>query len=52
MTTICAVSVFLIEHSPGGGAMLGFVAAMHWMLVFKSESELRLLLMIGRLKTL
>ena len=51
-TTICAVSASLIGRSSEGGAVLGFVAAIHWMLVFKSESELRLLMMVGRLKTL
>jgi hypothetical protein len=51
-TTVCAVSVALIGRSSGGGALLGFAAAIHWLLVFKSESELRLLMMIGRLKAL
>ena len=51
-TTICAVSVSLIGRSSGAGAVLGFVATVHWMMVFKFESELRLLMMVGRLKAL
>ena len=53
VTTLCALAIFFIpSRSSGVGAAIGFAAAIHWMLVFKYESELRLLLMIGELKRL
>lgn len=53
VTTLCALALFFMpSRSSGVGAAIGFAAAIHWMLVFKYESELRLLLMIGKLKSL
>lgn len=53
VTTLCAFALFFVpSRSSGVGAAIGFAAAIHWMLVFKYESELRLLLMIGKLKSL
>ncbi|MEK7684714.1 MAG: hypothetical protein AAB466_04775 [Verrucomicrobiota bacterium] len=54
--TLSAVTLFFTGfftgRSSGGGTGFGFAAAIHWMLVFKYESELRLLMMIRRLKSL
>lgn len=51
-TTLCAAGVSFAGHDSGGGAALGLAAGIHWILVFKYESELRLLMMIRRLKSL
>ena len=52
VTTLCALAIFVI---PSGnsvvGAAIGFAAAIHWILVLKYESELRLLRIVGKLKS-
>jgi len=52
VATLCAVCTMMIGRGSAAGAGLGFAAAIHWMLVFKYESELRLLMMIRRLRSL
>ena len=52
VVTLCALATFLLSvHSAGAGpAAMGFVAAVQWMLLFKFESDLRLLRVIERLR--
>jgi hypothetical protein len=50
VTSLCALSVFWIPgHSSTAAATIGFTAALHWMIVFKTESDLRLLRAVDRL---
>jgi len=52
VATLCALATFLVSASKAGGgaaAAIGFLAATHWMLLFKFESDLRLLRVIDRL---
>ena len=50
--TLCALAIFFmsLQHDRGSAAV-GFAAAVQWMLLFKFESELRLLRTIERLQT-
>jgi len=52
VTTLCAVGASFAGRNSGGSAALGLVAGIHWILVFKYESDLRLLMMIRRLQSL
>ena len=50
--TLCALATFFLSLRTargGGGAAIGLAAAVHWMLLFKFESDLRLLRVIERL---
>ena len=50
--TLCALATFILSvrnARGGGGAAIGFAAAVQWMLLFKFESYLRLLRVIERL---
>ncbi len=48
--TLCALMVFFgSNRTSGGGAAIGFGSATMWMLVFKFESDLRLLRVVERL---
>jgi hypothetical protein len=50
--TLCALAIFFISlRHDRGSAAVGFAAAVQWMLLFKFESELRLLRAIERLQT-
>jgi hypothetical protein len=50
VVTLCALAMFFFSNrSSGGGSALGFAAAVQWMLVFKFESDLRLLRVVERL---
>jgi len=46
--TLVALPFFFANRSPAAGAAIGF-AAVQWMLLFKFESDLRLLRVIDRL---
>ena len=49
--TLCAFTTFFLSvRSAPGGAAIGFAAAVQWMLLFKLESDLRLLRVIERLR--
>jgi hypothetical protein len=51
VATVCALAFFFPDRISGGGtAAIGFLAAIQWMLVFKFESDLRLLRTIERLE--
>ena len=50
--SIFALFLPLIGRNPGLGGPMGLIAAFLWMMVFKYESELRLLMMIGKMKSL
>jgi hypothetical protein len=48
--TLCALATFFMSlRSARGGAAIGFAAAVQWMLLFKFESDLRLLRVVERL---
>jgi len=48
--TLCAlVTFFMSLRGARGGAAVGFAAAVQWMLLFKFESDLRLLRVVERL---
>ena len=48
--TLCAFAIFFFSKAgSGGGEGLGFAAAVQWILVFKFESDLRLLRVVERL---
>jgi hypothetical protein len=47
--TLVALPFFFSNRSPAGGAAIGFAAAVQWMLLFKFESDLRLVRVIDRL---
>jgi hypothetical protein len=51
-TTLCALATFYLslQRERGGAAAAGFVAAVQWMLLFKFESDLRLLRVIEGLR--
>ena len=50
--TLCALAIFFmsLQHDRASAAV-GFATAVQWMLLFKFESELRLLRAIERLQT-
>lgn len=50
--TLCALATFFIslQKERGGAAAIGFVATVQWMLLFKFDSDLRLLRVIERLR--
>jgi hypothetical protein len=51
VATVCALAFFFPGRLFGGGAAaIGFLAAIQWILVFKFESDLRLLRTIERLE--
>jgi hypothetical protein len=48
--TLCALATFFMSvRTSRGGAAIGFAAAVQWMLLFKFESDLRLVRVIDRL---
>jgi hypothetical protein len=47
--TLVALPFFFTNRSPAGAAAIGFAAAVQWMLLFKFESDLRLLRVVERL---
>jgi len=47
--TLVALPFFFPNRSPAGGAAIGFAAAVQWILLFKFESDLRLLRVVERL---
>ena len=49
MTLYALATFFVLVQTARIGAAIGFAAAVHWMLLFKFESDLRLLRVVDRL---
>jgi hypothetical protein len=56
LAAFLGVCTFVMAFAPGdrlgAGVGIGLAAAIQWMLVIKYESDLRLLMMVGKLKSL
>ena len=49
LSSVCAIAIFLVpSHHPGGEGMVGFLAAMMWIVGMKVDSDLRVLKMIDK----